>query len=291
MEWTGDNLRDIIAFTGRHPSAADWTWEHFEEVVKRDGLIIFTLEGKHLATVGDFIIKGVKGECYPCKPDIFALTYEPAALASSPSDGEPEMHPALLAANEADAQPVESVEAARQVARDYLRLCEWKPGRYEVYQTRGGRSHRLSDAIRVLLVHPPRSAPARTPETTDAEQVKRVAHAITDGAEGLPPQDYRLLAECYLAAVDGNRPLAEEVARRAMVEQDLRKEIETLRAAPAERETGAWPCPTCLNLMVPGGTCGECGYIGDKVRAATLMADLQEKRRVRAATPGERGNG
>ena len=35
-----------------------------------------TLEGEHLASVGDYIIKGVKGEFYPCKPDIFEMTYE-----------------------------------------------------------------------------------------------------------------------------------------------------------------------------------------------------------------------
>ena len=35
-----------------------------------------TLEGVHHASVGDYIIKGVKGEFYPCKPDIFANTYE-----------------------------------------------------------------------------------------------------------------------------------------------------------------------------------------------------------------------
>lgn len=39
---------------------------------------IETLEGGHLVTPGDWIIKGVKGEFYPCKPDIFAATYEPA---------------------------------------------------------------------------------------------------------------------------------------------------------------------------------------------------------------------
>ncbi len=37
-----------------------------------------TLEGGHIVTPGDWIIKGVKGEFYPCKPDIFAATYEPA---------------------------------------------------------------------------------------------------------------------------------------------------------------------------------------------------------------------
>ena len=40
------------------------------------GLIIKTLEGEHLASIGDYIIKGVKGEFYPCKPDIFEQTYE-----------------------------------------------------------------------------------------------------------------------------------------------------------------------------------------------------------------------
>lgn len=39
---------------------------------------IHTLEGPHYITVGDWIIKGVQGEFYPCKPDIFAATYEPA---------------------------------------------------------------------------------------------------------------------------------------------------------------------------------------------------------------------
>lgn len=37
-----------------------------------------TLEGGHIVTPGDWIITGVKGEHYPCKPDIFEATYEPA---------------------------------------------------------------------------------------------------------------------------------------------------------------------------------------------------------------------
>ena len=40
-------------------------------------MLIDTLEGTHRANQGDWIIQGVKGELYPCKPDIFALTYEP----------------------------------------------------------------------------------------------------------------------------------------------------------------------------------------------------------------------
>ena len=46
----------------------------FEAV--EDGIVIKTLEGKMKASVGDFIIKGVQGEFYPCKPDIFEKTYE-----------------------------------------------------------------------------------------------------------------------------------------------------------------------------------------------------------------------
>lgn len=39
-------------------------------------LYVHTLEGEHHASVGDYIIQGVKGELYPCKPDIFEQTYE-----------------------------------------------------------------------------------------------------------------------------------------------------------------------------------------------------------------------
>lgn len=47
-------------------------------------LLVKTLEGDMRAEVGDWVIKGVKGEFYPCKPDVFASTYEPIA----PVEGE-----------------------------------------------------------------------------------------------------------------------------------------------------------------------------------------------------------
>jgi hypothetical protein len=46
----------------------------------RPALKIQTLEGDMIATLGDWIIKGVNGEFYPCKPDIFDKTYEPYEL-------------------------------------------------------------------------------------------------------------------------------------------------------------------------------------------------------------------
>ena len=55
----------------------DWVKDSLVEV--DDGaLIIGTLEGDMRADVGDWVIRGIKDEVYPCKPDIFAATYEPA---------------------------------------------------------------------------------------------------------------------------------------------------------------------------------------------------------------------
>ena len=56
------------------------TWAEPTCVVKRAfrrGWWVSTLEGWMRATEGDWIIKGIKGEFYPCKPDIFEQTYEP----------------------------------------------------------------------------------------------------------------------------------------------------------------------------------------------------------------------
>ena len=86
IQWTGKNLREVITFTDGPPDTrtthAGMAWEAYTDLVARDGLKIYTLEGKMLANPGDWIIRGVKGEYYPCKPDIFEATYSPAALAA-----------------------------------------------------------------------------------------------------------------------------------------------------------------------------------------------------------------
>lgn len=71
IQWTGDNIDEI--------------WDEFGAVdiygpteANPNCLTINTLEGDMLASLGDWIIRGVKNELYPCKPDIFDLTYEPA---------------------------------------------------------------------------------------------------------------------------------------------------------------------------------------------------------------------
>lgn len=67
LQWTGDNRDEIKAWSG----ATDWYY--------RPELVIPTLEGNMSAYPGDWIIKGVKGEFYPCKPDIFEATYDPVS--------------------------------------------------------------------------------------------------------------------------------------------------------------------------------------------------------------------
>jgi hypothetical protein len=62
----------------RHPShSGSKTCTHCQRSLHVHGFID-TLEGGHIVCVGDYIITGVQGERYPCKPDIFGLTYERA---------------------------------------------------------------------------------------------------------------------------------------------------------------------------------------------------------------------
>ena len=55
----------------------DFLEGHDEWHLDSRGLVITTLEGEMLANPSDWIIKGVAGEIYPCKPEIFERTYEP----------------------------------------------------------------------------------------------------------------------------------------------------------------------------------------------------------------------
>lgn len=67
VKWNGDNIPEIVSFYG-----GACGFNHGDPAIQ-------TAEGEMRANKGDRIIKGVKGEFYPCKPDIFAATYEPVA--------------------------------------------------------------------------------------------------------------------------------------------------------------------------------------------------------------------
>ena len=60
------------------PECVSNAYESGNVIFLTNAIIINTLEGHLRADIDDMIICGVKGELYPCKPDIFAATYEPA---------------------------------------------------------------------------------------------------------------------------------------------------------------------------------------------------------------------
>ena len=70
VQWTGDNVDEVKKFVGVDA----------EYLENKNVILIHTLEGLMTANVKDFIIKGVKGEFYPCKYDIFCETYEAVAM-------------------------------------------------------------------------------------------------------------------------------------------------------------------------------------------------------------------
>jgi hypothetical protein len=82
IELTPINVFEVTAFIdGKRPDigsdiALDKFGDYERLVSKRGYININTLEGVMKACFGDYIIKGVKGEFYPCKPDVFAMTYD-----------------------------------------------------------------------------------------------------------------------------------------------------------------------------------------------------------------------
>ncbi len=82
VQWKGNNDIEIMEFMKNN--CLRWQTEHDPD---KKELIIHTLEGDHHANINDWIIKGVHGEYYPCKPDIFEKTYEPASLSTLSPDG------------------------------------------------------------------------------------------------------------------------------------------------------------------------------------------------------------
>lgn len=88
VQWSGTNVLEVYSFMHGAPTldsaVAQDKWFDFENIHTGKDWHIKTPEdgpngeAKHVASVGDWIIKGVQGEFYPCKPDIFDVTYEPA---------------------------------------------------------------------------------------------------------------------------------------------------------------------------------------------------------------------
>ena len=79
MQWDGTQAgaNTIIAWAAQHPVESGVI--AVPNVGQSGRLIVHTIEGTMHASEGDWIIRGVQGEFYPCKPDIFAKTYEAVA--------------------------------------------------------------------------------------------------------------------------------------------------------------------------------------------------------------------
>lgn len=72
---TSERINEILDWAANHGALIQFT----EEAESSDQILVIpTLEGDHIANIGDWIIRGVANEFYPCKPDIFEATYEPA---------------------------------------------------------------------------------------------------------------------------------------------------------------------------------------------------------------------
>ena len=71
IQWTGDNWAEVKEFieAGSNPRTSG-------PIRNSVNLFIDTLEGTMMAIPNDWIIRGIKGELYPCKPDIFEATYD-----------------------------------------------------------------------------------------------------------------------------------------------------------------------------------------------------------------------
>ena len=79
LRWTGRNLEEVQNFLGgsfvKYEVVCDTAWEVGKGIPFTE-ISIKTIDAVAIAINGDYIVKGVQGEFYPCKPDIFEATYE-----------------------------------------------------------------------------------------------------------------------------------------------------------------------------------------------------------------------
>lgn len=90
-QWSKGFTSEVTSY--QHPSQGDYACRHCARLMNAHGWID-TLESGHIVCPGDWIITGVKGEKYPCKPDIFEASYEP--LITTPPINTPELTKTLI---------------------------------------------------------------------------------------------------------------------------------------------------------------------------------------------------
>jgi hypothetical protein len=80
VQWTGDNQTEVSALLREGSGVLSFSG---------DNVLCETREGTMMADLGDWIIRGIAGEIYPCKPEIFEATYEEVSPQSEGDAAEP----------------------------------------------------------------------------------------------------------------------------------------------------------------------------------------------------------
>lgn len=199
---------------------------------------IRTLEGTMRASEGDWIIRGVKGEHYPCKPDVFGQTYEPAAAAAVSVAVPPTVErrqriiealyearrPGLGGMSEAEAVAymADAVLAVADTEQAELRAeVERLGGWYRTISARATTAEADRDRIADELAVNEADRVAAVTRTKQAEELLTVAHETSNRSE----------AERASAVQRAERAEAEVERLRAELAEEVRKHNNTIAVA------------------------------------------------------------
>jgi len=163
LQWDG-SMNGMLEINKHWPSlvtAGRDTSPHTQTVFMWN---IKTLEGQHRVSACDYIIKGVKGEFYPCKADIFAMTYESALAVPAPTQAQhlkaasqqaltvlrgclehPDAGDAISALQHAIAQPAKPATALTEAAQAVV--ARWDTPLWKDVPATGGFINALRDAL------------------------------------------------------------------------------------------------------------------------------------------------
>lgn len=184
-------LRDAIVLDGAPcpdgVTRGATTWHQKDRKIWRADFFIDTLEGRMNVEIGDWIIKRVKGEFYPCKPDIFEMTYDRATLQAQP---------AAEVSDDADAHFDKIMEQAQVFASAWSLVG----GRFDMgnglEEAEAAKSELRSLVARAILALRPQPSPQFSPDSPHSAPVSGPqAESKWEGAEEWMPLAWELCAE------------------------------------------------------------------------------------------------
>lgn len=230
-----------------------------------DEIIIDTLEGQMRASPGDWIIRGIKGELYPCKPDIFAATYDVAAPASDIAAAPEQQQDQALV----DLMPKRAAFIAYCEARGYdtsvqkddwgaqlftgegmLKMWEGWFNAPAVYATAPGSATAgvdVPDDLRFLLEYIPHTAARREAiRKVEALVASRRAAEVSPPDGAMPEQIAEVISHLIGEGIMDWKPSGSDWEAEAMNNDEERRALiaavnKALTAQPAKSVDGAMP--------------------------------------------------